>query len=82
MYFYPDHSVKLIELQVDPAKVDLKFQDNIGLQIEIKDMTFSLEIQREAKIPVIHIKYVQLQHYKCSQTDQIRSLPAEKLQHW
>lgn len=77
MYFYPDHSVKLIELQVDRAKVDLKFQDNI----EIKDMTFSLEIQREAKIPGIHIKYVQLQHYKCSQTDQIRSLPAEKLQH-
>lgn len=60
--FYPDHSVKLIELQVDPAKVDFSFQENIGLQIEIKDMTFSLEIQREAKLPVLQIKYVQLQH--------------------
>lgn len=54
--------MKLIELQVDPAKVGFSFQENIGLQIEIKDMAFSLEIQQEAKIPVIHIKYVQLQH--------------------
>lgn len=54
--------MKLIQLQVDPAKVDFSFQENIGLQIEIKDMAFSLEIQQKAKIPVIHIKYVQLQH--------------------
>lgn len=68
IYFYPDHSVKLTELQVDPAKVDFSFQENIGLQIEIKEMNFALEIQREAKVPFTQIKYVQLQHYKCSQT--------------
>ncbi|XP_026012257.1 BPI fold-containing family C protein-like, partial [Astatotilapia calliptera] len=52
--------VKLIELQVDPAKVGFSFQENIGLQIEIKDMAFSLEIQQEAKIPVIHINMTTL----------------------
>lgn len=60
--------MKLTELQVDPANVEFSFQENIGLQIKIKDMTFSLEIQREAKVPLTQIKYVQLQHYKYSQT--------------
>ncbi|XP_005462673.2 phospholipid transfer protein-like [Oreochromis niloticus] len=53
--YLPIRSVKLTELQVDPAKVDFKFQDNIGLQIEIKDMKLSIEIQREAKVPFTQI---------------------------
>ncbi|XP_005462663.1 phospholipid transfer protein [Oreochromis niloticus] len=55
----PIKSVNLTDLQVDPAKVDFKFQENIGVQIEIKDMNFSLEIQREAKVPFTQIKIIE-----------------------
>uniref|UniRef100_A0A3Q2W6M3 BPI fold-containing family C protein-like n=2 Tax=Haplochromis burtoni TaxID=8153 RepID=A0A3Q2W6M3_HAPBU len=46
----PIKSVTLTKLQVDPTQVDLKFQQNIGLQFEIKDLNFALELQREKNV--------------------------------
>lgn len=57
----------LTKLQVDPTQVDLKFQQNIGLQFEIKDLNFALELQREKNVHFFkEFKYVQLQQCKCS----------------
>lgn len=57
----------LTKLQVDPTQVDLKFQQKIGLQFEIKDLNFALELQREINVDFFkEFKYVQLQQCKCS----------------
>ncbi|KAL4008163.1 hypothetical protein ACER0C_002015 [Sarotherodon galilaeus] len=44
-------SVTLTSLQVDPAQVDFRFLEKIGLQFEIRDLKFSLELQRELNMP-------------------------------
>ncbi|CAI5660568.1 unnamed protein product [Oreochromis niloticus] len=49
--YLPIKSVTLTKLQADPAQVDFSFQENIGLQFEIKDLKFSLELQRELNMP-------------------------------
>uniref|UniRef100_A0A669E0Q8 Bactericidal permeability-increasing protein n=1 Tax=Oreochromis niloticus TaxID=8128 RepID=A0A669E0Q8_ORENI len=43
-------SVTLTKLQIDPAQVDFRFQDKIGLQFEIRDLNFALQLQREKNV--------------------------------
>lgn len=40
-------------LKVDPAQFDLQFQEDSGLQLEIKDLEFTVKLQRDINLPLI-----------------------------
>uniref|UniRef100_A0AAZ1X5W3 Lipid-binding serum glycoprotein C-terminal domain-containing protein n=2 Tax=Oreochromis aureus TaxID=47969 RepID=A0AAZ1X5W3_OREAU len=56
--FLPIKSVTLTKLQADPAQVDFRFQEKIGLQFKIKDLKFSLELQRELNVPFTQVNII------------------------